>query len=73
MIKKAKIKMNKKLICIAPTIYDMVSIYQEKFHMKSKFLNVGIPVFNSIELTTKALNHMNSYREFLEKKNIKYK
>lgn len=71
MIKKAKMNMNKKLICIAPTIYDMVSIYQEKIHMKSEFLNVGIPVFNSIELTAKALNHMNSYREFLEKKKYK--
>ncbi len=65
-IKKAYYEMKKPLICIAYKIVDQTSDYAQKLLFKNQLFKLKIPVFESIELTAKALDKMCSYKKFLE-------
>jgi acyl-CoA synthetase (NDP forming) len=67
MIIKAQKNMNKKLMCIASKIIDDKGDLSKKINFKRELFNVGIPTFESVDLAARTLNHLNSYREFLEK------
>ena len=58
---------DKQLVCVALKIMDMVEDYKEKLRFKTALFMNKIPVFESIERAAKALDQMNTYREFLEK------
>jgi len=64
----AKSHMNKPLICIAHKVMDDIDDYKEKLKFKKELFNVGVPIFESIELTAKALERICVYKEFLEKR-----
>ena len=67
-ILKAKSQMNKPLICIAHKVMDDIDDYKGKLKFKKELFNVGVPIFESIELTAKALDRICIYKEFLEKR-----
>ncbi|MBD3343074.1 MAG: hypothetical protein GF353_28510 [Candidatus Lokiarchaeota archaeon] len=69
---EAKSKMDKPLICIAPKVMDNIGDYEDKLKFKKKLFEANIPVFESIELTAKALNRMCRFKDIVEKrKNLK--
>ncbi|MFX1277435.1 MAG: CoA-binding protein [Promethearchaeota archaeon] len=58
---------NKPLYCVMLKINEGFQEYKSRYSFKLKLLNSGIPVFESFDLVGKVLNHLNNYREFLEK------
>ncbi|MHA1488799.1 MAG: CoA-binding protein [Promethearchaeota archaeon] len=64
---KAKSEMKKPLICIANKIIDDLDEYENKLKFKKELFKKGIPVFESIEMTAKALDRMNKFKKFLER------
>lgn len=68
VILKAKLKMKKPLICIAHKVMDDIDDYKGKLKFKKELFNAGVPIFESIELTAKALDRMCTYKEFLERR-----
>jgi len=67
-IVRAKNNMRNQLVCVALKIADSVAEYKQKLRFKTALFNNGIPVFESIERAAKALDQMNTFREFLEKR-----
>ena len=41
--------------------------YKSRYKFKLKLLNRNVPVFESVDLAGKVLDHLNTYREFLQK------
>ncbi|TFG28591.1 MAG: hypothetical protein EU532_04875 [Promethearchaeota archaeon] len=67
-ILNAKLKMKKPLVCIAHKVMDDIDDYKGKLKFKKELFNIGVPIFESIELTAKALDRMCTYKELLEKR-----
>ncbi|MFX0071444.1 MAG: CoA-binding protein [Candidatus Hermodarchaeota archaeon] len=65
----AKSKMKKPLVCIAHKVMDDIDEYKEKLEFKKALFEARIPIFESIELTAKALDRMCTYKELLDKRN----
>ena len=53
---------------ITNIIKQDIDDYKEKLKFKKELFNVGVPIFESIELTAKALERICVYKEFLEKR-----
>ncbi|MHA1726210.1 MAG: CoA-binding protein [Promethearchaeota archaeon] len=66
-IGKAKRISKKPLICIMLKINEGFEEYKSRYNFKLKLLNRNVPVFENFELAGKILNHLNTYREFLQK------
>jgi len=64
---KAKTIIKKPLIGISIKINDEIDDFKDVLSLKQELFKVGIPIFESIELTAKALDRMCSFKEFLEK------
>jgi acyl-CoA synthetase (NDP forming) len=64
---KAKTKIKKPLIGITNKINDEIDVFKDVLRLKQELFNVGVPIFESMELAAKALDRMCSYKEFLEK------
>jgi len=60
-------------VCKKPLIAVMIKIsegfeeYKSRYSFKLKLLNRSVPVYESVESAAIVLNHLNNYREFLEK------
>ncbi len=72
-INKIKKRSTKPLLCVMLKISEGVKEYKSRFIFKSKLINRGIPVFNSVEMAAKVLNHLNTYREFLQANGLYFK
>lgn len=66
-ISKAKRICKKPMICIMLKINEGFEEYKSRYKFKLKLLNRNVPVFENFELTGRILNHLNDYREFLQK------
>jgi len=66
-ISKAKRVCKKPLFCVMLKINEGVEEYKSRFSFKLKLLNRQVPVYENFELAGQVLNHMNNYREFLQK------
>ncbi len=67
-IVKAKKVSDKPIICVMLKISEGFEQYKSRFKFKLKLLNRNVPVFESVDLAGKILNHLNVYREFLQNK-----
>ncbi len=65
----AKNQMKKPLVCIAPKIRDNLEDFQERITFKKALFDVGIPIFESVDLAAKAIKNLCNYTEFLDKHN----
>ncbi|MFO8018171.1 MAG: CoA-binding protein [Promethearchaeia archaeon] len=65
-IGKAKRVCEKPLFCVMLKINEGFEEYESRYKFKLKLLNRGIPVYESVELAAKVVDHMNTYREFLQ-------
>jgi len=66
-ISKAKRICSKPIICVMLKISEGFEQYKSRYKFKLKLLNRNVPVYESVELAAKVLNHLNTYREFLQK------
>ena len=66
-ISKAKRICTKPLICVMLKINEGFEEYKSRYNFKLKLLNRNVPVFENFDITGAVLNHMNNYREFLQK------
>ena len=66
-ISKATKICSKPLICVMLKISEGFEEYKSRYNFKLKLLNRNIPVFENFAITGSVLNHMNTYREFLQK------
>jgi acyl-CoA synthetase (NDP forming) len=66
-INKAKKTCKKPIICVMLKISEGFHQYQSRYSFKLKLLNRNVPVFESVDLAGKVLDHLNNYREFLQK------
>ncbi len=66
-IGKAKRICKKPMICIMLKISEGFEEYKSRYKFKLKLLNRNVPVFENFDLAGSVLNHMNNYREFLQK------
>ncbi|MFX1499725.1 MAG: hypothetical protein ACFFDH_02030, partial [Promethearchaeota archaeon] len=66
-ISKAKRICTKPIYCVMLKINEGFEEYKSRYTFKLKLLNLHIPVFETLELTGKILDNINSYREFLQK------
>ncbi len=67
-VRKARKKHRKKpLYCVMLKIKEGFQEYKSRYSFKLKLLNSGIPVFESFDMMGKILDHLNNYREFLQK------
>ena len=64
--KTRKLHGTKPLYCVMLKINEGFEEYKSRYSFKLKLLNSGIPVFESFDLVGKVLDHLNTYREFLE-------
>ena len=67
IVKAKKNIKDKQIVCVSLKIMNNVSDYKEKLRFKTALFMNKIPVFESVERAAKALDQMNTYREFLEK------
>ena len=67
-ILNAKLQMKKPLVCIAHKVMGDIDDYKGKLKFKKELFNIGVPIFESIELTAKAIDRMCTYKELLEKR-----
>ena len=65
-ISKAKKILTKPLICVMLKINEGFEEYKSRYSFKLKLLNRQVPVYENFELAGMVLNHMNTYREFLQ-------
>ncbi|MHA1725256.1 MAG: CoA-binding protein [Promethearchaeota archaeon] len=65
---ETKASMKKPLICVANKVIDNVEDYKGKLKFKEELFKHGIPVFESIDLTAKALNRIYRFKEFIKKR-----
>jgi acetyltransferase len=65
---KAKSEMNKPLVCIAHNIMDHLEDYNSKLKFKKELFKTRVPIFESIELTAKAIDKMCTFKEFIDKR-----
>ncbi|TXT60429.1 MAG: putative Succinyl-CoA ligase [ADP-forming] subunit alpha [Promethearchaeota archaeon] len=63
---QAKNQMKKPLICITPKIRDNLEDFRERIAFKKALFAAGIPVFESVDLASKALRKLCEYKEFLD-------
>ena len=66
-INKAKRICKKPIVCVMIKISEGFESYKSRYKFKLKLLNRNVPVFESVDLAGKVLNHLNNYREFLQK------
>lgn len=66
-IGKLKRTNTKPMICVMLKISEGFEEYKSRYNFKFKLLNRGVPVFESVDLAGLVLDHMNNYREFLQK------
>jgi len=66
-INKAKKICTKPIICVMLKISEGFEEYKSRYKFKLKLLNRNVPVFESVDLAGKVLDHLNTYREFLQK------
>lgn len=65
-ISKAKRICKKPMICVMLKINEGFEEYRSRYNFKLKLLNRNVPVFENFDLAGNVLNHMNTYREFLQ-------
>ncbi len=65
-ISKAKKACKKPIICIMLKISEGFEQYKSRYKFKLKLLIRSVPVFESVELAGIVLDHLNTYREFLQ-------
>ncbi|MBD3213714.1 MAG: hypothetical protein GF311_13980 [Candidatus Lokiarchaeota archaeon] len=63
---KAKSQMKKPLVCITPKIRDNLEDFRERIAFKKALYTAGIPIFESVDLASKALRKLCEYKEFLD-------
>ncbi|MBD3337813.1 MAG: hypothetical protein GF353_01805 [Candidatus Lokiarchaeota archaeon] len=66
-ISKAKRICNKPMICIMLKISEGFEEYKSRYKFKLKLLNRNVPVYDNFELAGTVLDHLNTYRQFLQK------
>ncbi len=66
-ISKAKKTCKKPMYCVMLKINEGFEEYKSRLSFKLKLLNRGVPVFESFDLMATVLDHLNTYREFLQK------
>lgn len=66
-IARAKKVCTKPIICVMLKISEGFEQYKSRYKFKLKLLNRSVPVFESVDMAAKVLDHLNTYREFLEK------
>ncbi|MFW9988172.1 MAG: CoA-binding protein [Candidatus Odinarchaeota archaeon] len=66
-ISKAVRICTKPIYCVMLKINEGFEEYKSRYTFKLKLLNLRVPVFETLELTGKILDNINSYREFLQK------
>jgi len=66
-ISKAKKICTKPMICVMLKISEGFEQYKSRYKFKLKLLNRNVPVYENFDLAGMVLDHMNKYREFLEK------
>ncbi|MHA1343419.1 MAG: CoA-binding protein, partial [Promethearchaeota archaeon] len=69
-ISKAKRISTKPIICVMLKISEGFEQYKSRYKFKLKLLNRNVPVFESVDLAGMVLNHLNTYREFLQKNEV---
>ncbi len=65
-MRKAKRNCRKPIICIMLKINEGFDEYKSRYRFKLSLLNQAIPVYESIDLAATVIDHLNSYREFLQ-------
>jgi hypothetical protein len=58
--------MKKPLVCITPKIRDNLEDFRERIAFKKALYTAGIPIFESVDLASKALRKLCEYKEFLD-------
>ena len=66
-VSKAKHVLKKPIYCVMLKISEGFEEYKSRYSFKLKLLNRQVPVYENFEIAGKVLNHMNNYREFLQK------
>ena len=66
-ISKAKRVCTKPMYCVMLKINEGFEEYKSRYSFKLKLLNRQVPVYENFELAGTVLNHLNNYREFLQK------
>ncbi len=69
-MRKAKKITTKPIVCVMLKISEGFEEYKSRYRFKLSLLNRFIPVYESIDLAGMVLDHMNTYREFLQKNNV---
>ncbi len=65
-ISKAKKVCKKPIICVMLKISEGFEQYKSRYKFKLKLLIRSVPVFESVDLAGIVLDHLNTYREFLQ-------
>lgn len=65
-MRKAKRICRKPIICVMLKINEGFDEYKSRYRFKLSLLNQAIPVYESIDLAATVIDHLNSYREFLQ-------
>lgn len=65
-ISKAIRTCKKPMICVMLKISEGFEEYKSRYKFKLKLLNRNVPVFENFDLAGTVLNHLNTYREFLQ-------
>jgi len=68
-MRKVRKVCKKPIICVMLKINEGFNEYKSRYRFKLSLLNRAIPVYESIELSGKVLNYLNTYREFLQNHN----
>ncbi len=68
-ISKAKRICKKPLICVMLKINEGFEEYKSRYKFKLRLLNRNVPVYENFDITARVLNHLNQYREFLQRYN----
>jgi acetyl-CoA synthetase (ADP-forming)/acetyltransferase len=66
-ISKAKRICTKPMICVMLKISEGFEQYKSRYKFKLKLLNRNVPVYENFDIAGVVLDHLNKYREFLEK------